>query len=162
MSDRQDQPRSLARRARPWAVLAFVVATGCSDDNPSLLPIDSVVELRISENSGRLMIQGATQRQYGCLDYRIVHRDFNASSVLQPRLQIEMLGVTAPATCATALAPARSTSSFLMPPIGTHPVIVTANGVGAAATLEVTSDSLIVTGGNGPWTLWPEPRVSRE
>jgi hypothetical protein len=48
-----------------------------------------------------------------------------------------------------------------MPPVGTHPVVVTANGVAATATLEVTADSLIVTGGNGAWTLWPEPRVAR-
>jgi hypothetical protein len=138
-----------------------LLPAGC-EDSPTILPVDSVVELRLSESAGRLTILAETQRDYECQGYQITHRQYMRGNAFGQLFQIDMLGVRPPGpSCAAVLAPATATPSFVMPQVGRHSVVVTANGVATSAILEVTADSLIVTGGNGTWTLWTEPRVAR-
>jgi hypothetical protein len=144
----------------PLLLLALLLG-GC-EDSPSLLPIDSVIELRLSEDTGRLLIRQQTQQQYSCLGYQIVHKDFTESGYVRPVFRIDLLGIQPPAgPCAAMPGPATATSSLALPTIGTHKIQITVNNTVVTAMLEVTSDSLFVTGGVSPWTLWPEPRVAR-
>ena len=114
------------------------------------------------DSTGRLRIDAQTQRQYECIGYTIVHRQSMRQTPFGQGIQIDLLGVQRPGPgCPMALAPATTVAAFLMPPIGRHSLLVTANGVASSALLDVAADSLIVTGGNGAWTLWPEPRVAR-
>ena len=153
----------MSHRVHPLCVVMLLVAPllgGC-EDSPSLLPID-VVEFRLSEDTGRLLIHQQTQQQYSCLGYQIIHKDFTEPGSVRPTFRIDLLGIQPPAgTCAAMPGPATSVSSLALPTIGTHNIEITINNTVVTAILEVTSDSLVVTGGNSTWTLWPEPRVAR-
>lgn len=129
---------------------------------PGLLPIDSVVELRFANDPGHVTILAQTRRQYGCLGYTIPLRTSVRSTAFELVFNLDLLGVRAPGgVCATALGPARGSAALGSLPIGRHLLHVVANNTAVTTFLEVTSDSLIVTGGDGPWTAWPEPRVAR-
>src|SRR5262245_26524826 len=149
-------------RTTLWSVARLlVVQQGCTTEGPGLLPI-GMVDLRIAESAGQLTVLAQTQHDYGCLGFTISHTDFARPAPLGMELGTNLLGVRSPGgTCAAAVAPATGTASYRMPPIGRHSIRLTINNTTASAILEVTADSLFVTGGESLWTIWPEPRVAR-
>src|SRR5713101_1636085 len=150
MPDRENHGNPSAHKS--WGLLLSVgimlLPLGCLD-GPSLLPIDSVVEFRFADDPGHVTIQAQTRRQYGCLGYTISLLKSARPTPFGIALDLELLGVRPPGgICATAIAPANGTTSFGSLPVGRHLLHVLANNSSVTAFLEVTSDSLIVTGGN--------------
>src|SRR5688572_5320081 len=152
-------------RASAVAVAGLVALSlvACDENRPNPeLPIDSVVELRLIQDPPGFLIFARTHRQYGCLGFRIVYDLRSVRLPAAKELVLDLLGVRPPSGyCATALGPAMATVNLGPLSDGEHPLAIAVNDVSVAALLTVTPDSVIVTGGDGPWTVWPEPRIAR-
>lgn len=167
---RKDRAEDSRKPSRSTAIVAAVAALAlgglaCVENHPGqprvTLPIDSVVELRLAEDESGILILARTRREYGCLGYQLTY-DLRAVRLAPKELALDLLGVRPPSgVCATALGPARATIELGHMSESSHPIAIRVNDVTVAAVITVTPDELIVEGGEGPWTVWPEPRMAR-
>jgi hypothetical protein len=123
--------------------------------------LDSVIDIRVHErflSSGRaLEWECTTQKIYPCYNYglliEIVDIPFARS--------VEFVGIRVPELCLDAFGPATKRIEFGQVRTGDSAFRLAANGSTLHGTMRITPDSIVVIGGDGPWTRFPSPRLLR-
>jgi len=143
------------------AFLGFaLILAACSPNEPdtatnTTVPLGSPVQFGVHEDltaAGRsIRLDGATEQIYGCVNYRLLVRELH----LPRASRLEIDGVSVPSICLTALGPAKASIPLGDLPAGIHSLRIAARGTEVEGTLVTSPDSIVIVGGEGPWTKFP-------
>jgi len=139
-------PNRLLSLALPLVVLASSCLSHST--RPVPIPVDSTVHLELAETlpsaQGVLRLLLRTEREYGCLNTRII----TALTRSPGSIQVAILGIQNPPVCAMAVGPATAgvDVGYLEP--GEYQLRFVLNGAAIESRLLVTPDAYRIVGGN--------------
>ena len=165
MRSRMQQGNALrSRRLLSLACLLAGLLPACNSlvgrKENSTPPIDSNIRITLSEQLSRerrtLTLNCATTKIYPCVNYQL---DYSLARQGNTFI-IQFHGVSIGEICFTATGPARASIDLGSLGAGVYRLVIT-NGDRLISELNVTTDSYVVSGTEGPTITFPAPRLNR-